>query len=55
MTLNAEVSFDTFGKELSLLGVSFGSLFLRSLSVGDSYGLRRFVILRHDFLDLILS
>ena len=26
MTLNAEVSFDTFGKELGLFGVSFGSL-----------------------------
>ena len=26
MTLNAEVSFDTFGKELGLSGVSFGSL-----------------------------
>ena len=25
MTLNAEVSFDTFGKELSLLGVSLGN------------------------------
>ena len=26
MTLNDEVSFDTFGKELGLFGVSFGSL-----------------------------
>ena len=25
MTLNAEVSFDTFGKELGLLGASLGS------------------------------
>ena len=25
MTLNTEVSFDTFGKELSLFGVNFGS------------------------------
>ena len=25
MTLNAEVSFDNFGKELGLFGVSFGS------------------------------
>ena len=26
MTLNAEVSFDTFGKELGVFVVSFGSL-----------------------------
>ena len=26
MTLSADVSFDTFGKELGLLEVSFGSL-----------------------------
>ena len=26
MTLNAEVSFDAFGKELGLFGVCFGSL-----------------------------
>ena len=26
MTLDAKVSFDTFGKELGLFGVSFGSL-----------------------------
>ena len=26
MTLNSEVSLDTFSKELSLFGVSFGSL-----------------------------
>ena len=31
MTLNAKVSFDTFGKELG------------------RFGLRKFVILRHDF------
>ena len=31
MTLNVEVSFDTFGKELALFRVSFGSLDLGSL------------------------
>ena len=37
MTLNAEVSFDTFGKELGLFGVSFDSLitlFERRIATG---------------------
>ena len=49
MTLNTEVSFDTFGKELGLFRVSFGSLvtyFKCRIATG---GLRKFVILRHDF------
>ena len=51
MTLNAEVSFDTFGKELGLFGVSFGSLiiwFKRRIATGP-FGFTKFVILRHDF------
>ena len=51
MTLNAEVSLDTFGKELGFLRVSFHSLiaqFKRGIATGP-LGLRKFVILRHDF------
>ena len=51
MTLNAKVSFDTFGRELGLFGVSLPVL-LPSLSVGwlrGPFGLRKFVILSHDF------
>ena len=52
---NAEVSLDTFGKELGLFGVSFGSL-ITKFKLRGPLGLRKFVILRHDFfLDLILS
>ena len=48
--LNAEVSFDTLGKELGIFRVSFGSL-VSYLSVGylqGPSGLRKFVILCHD-------
>ena len=51
MTLNAEVSFDAFGKELGLFGVCLAVL-LPNLSVGllrGTFGLRKLVILRHDF------
>ena len=53
MTLNAEVSFDTFGKALGLFGL-VSAVLLPCLSLGqprEPLGLKKFVILRHDFLD----
>ena len=50
MSLNAEVSFDTFCKELGLFGFVLAVL-LPNLSVGylrGPFGSRKFVILRHD-------
>ena len=41
MTLDAEVSFDTFGKELGLFGVSFGSLItLFKRRIATAFGLK---------------
>ena len=51
MTLNAEVPFDTFSKELGLFGVSFGSIvtkFKCRIATG-AFWFKKFVILRHDF------
>ena len=50
MTLNAEVSFDTFGNELGLLGASVGSLVTyleRRIALG-AFRFKEFVILLHD-------
>ena len=51
MTLNSEVSFDTFCKELDLFGASFGSIitqFKRGITTG-AFGFKEIVMLRHDF------
>ena len=51
MTLNAEVSFDAFGKELGLFRVSFGSIitWFKCRIAKGPFVLRKFVILCHDF------
>ena len=52
MTFNLEVSFDTFGKELGLLGVSVSSFvtkFKHRIVLRGPLVLRKFVILCHGF------
>ena len=52
VTLDAEVSFDRFGKELRLISVSLGSFRVKSQSRWP-FALRKFLILRQDLVWLV--